>query len=148
MSSGFIYELTWFKRKHAENSRCDAQPSRQHRCGEERLRGRRPDGTPQDRVYCCSGRRQTLGILTERDFVGLIAKEKVSASSLKVVNLMTKAPITIGADSTVDEAGELMTRQGIRRLLVVERNKLVGIVTNRDILLTLLEGLGYESLYA
>ncbi|MEE9282668.1 MAG: CBS domain-containing protein [Nitrososphaerales archaeon] len=89
-----------------------------------------------------------VGILTERDFVGLIAKEKVSASSLKVVNLMTKAPITIRADSTVDEAGELMTRQGIRRLLVVERNKLVGIVTNRDILLTLLEGLGYESMYA
>ncbi len=89
-----------------------------------------------------------VGILTERDFVKFITKEKVSAGSLKVVNLMTKAPTTIDADSTVEDAGELMTRQSIRRLPVVERDKIVGIVTNRDILLSLLEGLGYEPMYA
>ena len=89
-----------------------------------------------------------VGILTERDFVRFITKEKVSARSLKVVNLMTKAPTTIDADSTVEDAGELMTRQSIRRLPVVERDKIIGIVTNRDILLSLLEGLGYEPMYA
>ena len=92
--------------------------------------------------------QRPVGILTERDFIRLIAKEKVSASSLKVVDMMTKSPITVNSESTVDEAGELMARYEIRRLPVVEEGNLVGIVTNRDILLNMLEGIGYDSVYA
>lgn len=88
-----------------------------------------------------------VGILTERDFIGLAARN-VSADSMKVEHVMSKSPMTILADSTLEEAGEQMARYGIRRLPVVEGGKLIGIVTSRDILTKMLQENGYDSIYA
>lgn len=46
---------------------------------------------------------------------------------------MTKNPITITPDTTIAEALELMRRSSIRRLPVMDKGKLVGIVTDRDL---------------
>jgi acetoin utilization protein AcuB len=46
---------------------------------------------------------------------------------------MTPDPITIGPDTTLPEANHLMKECNIRRLLVVEDCRLVGIVTLGDI---------------
>jgi len=46
---------------------------------------------------------------------------------------MTKDPITITPDTTIAEALELMRRSSIRRLPVMDKGKLVGIVTDRDL---------------
>lgn len=46
---------------------------------------------------------------------------------------MTKDPITITPKTTVAEALELMRRSSVRRLPVMDKGKLVGIVTDRDL---------------
>lgn len=46
---------------------------------------------------------------------------------------MTKDPITITRQTTVAEALELMRRSSVRRLPVMDKGKLVGIVTDRDL---------------
>lgn len=46
---------------------------------------------------------------------------------------MTENPITITRQTTVAEALDLMRRSSIRRLPVMEKGKLVGIVTDRDL---------------
>lgn len=46
---------------------------------------------------------------------------------------MTKDPITITKETTIAEALELMRKHSIRRLPVLEKGKLVGIVTDRDL---------------
>jgi len=46
---------------------------------------------------------------------------------------MTKDPVTISKQTTVADALELMRKHNIRRLPVLENNKLVGIVTDRDL---------------
>jgi acetoin utilization protein AcuB len=50
-----------------------------------------------------------------------------------VRNWMTAKPITITPQTTLPEAHQLMLEHHIRRLPVVDKNKLVGIVTRRDI---------------
>ncbi|ADI03093.1 MAG TPA: CBS domain-containing protein [Syntrophothermus lipocalidus] len=52
---------------------------------------------------------------------------------MKVKDKMTPNPIVIALDTTVAEAMQLMRDHSIRRLPVMNRGKLVGIVTERDL---------------
>ena len=54
-----------------------------------------------------------------------------------VRDLMTPNPITVHPDTLVLEARRIMLKERIRHLLVVEDERLVGIVTDRDIRLNL-----------
>jgi acetoin utilization protein AcuB len=56
---------------------------------------------------------------------------------MKVRELMTGAPITVSPDTPVFDARQTMIKERIRHLLVVEADRLVGIVTDRDIRLNL-----------
>lgn len=53
--------------------------------------------------------------------------------STTVADIMTPNPITIGPQNSVAKAIRLMRKHGIRRLPVVEDDKLVGIVTSGDL---------------
>jgi CBS domain-containing protein len=52
---------------------------------------------------------------------------------IKVVDVMTKNPVSISPSETVAQAEELMAGNRIRQLPVVEDRALVGIVTDRDL---------------
>jgi len=56
---------------------------------------------------------------------------------MKVKDLMTKRPITVGPDLPVLDARYLMMSERIRHLIVMDGAALVGIVTDRDIRLSL-----------
>jgi CBS domain-containing protein len=56
---------------------------------------------------------------------------------MQVKEWMSQHPITIPPATPVSEAKELMQRKRVRHLLVVEADRLVGIVTDRDIRLNL-----------
>jgi acetoin utilization protein AcuB len=56
---------------------------------------------------------------------------------MHVRELMTGGPITVAPDTPVFEARQLMLKERIRHLLVVEDGRLVGILTDRDIRLNL-----------
>jgi acetoin utilization protein AcuB len=56
---------------------------------------------------------------------------------MRVMDLMSRPPVTIEPGTPVLEARDLMARHRIRHLLVVEGPRLVGIVTDRDIRLNL-----------
>jgi acetoin utilization protein AcuB len=52
---------------------------------------------------------------------------------MKVVDIMTKDPLTVTPTETIGQADELMNTNKIRQLPVVQGKDLVGIVTDRDI---------------
>jgi CBS domain-containing protein len=52
---------------------------------------------------------------------------------MKVVDVMTKDPLTLTPNETIGQADELMNTNKIRQLPVVQEKELVGIVTDRDI---------------
>jgi CBS domain-containing protein len=52
---------------------------------------------------------------------------------MKVVDIMTKDPLTVTPVETIGQADELMNTNKIRQLPVVQGKDLVGIITDRDI---------------
>jgi CBS domain-containing protein len=54
--------------------------------------------------------------------------------SLKVEDVMVKEVITISFRASVKRAAEVMNKYEIGSLIVVKRNKAVGIITERDVL--------------
>jgi acetoin utilization protein AcuB len=53
---------------------------------------------------------------------------------MRIKDMMTKNPITIGSEAFVLDARKIMQENGIRRLPVVDKGKLVGIITLHDLL--------------
>ena len=78
-------------------------------------------------------RKKPVGILTERDITKQIIK---GGAVLKtpVKKLMTKALVTAPPNMPIQEAFELMLMNKIRRLPVLEDDKLVGIVTEKNLM--------------
>ncbi|WP_144548807.1 CBS domain-containing protein [Bacillus sp. X1(2014)] len=72
-----------------------------------------------------------VGMITDRDIVVRGVAEKHPGST-KVEDIMSNQLITITPDSTSKEAAKLMAEHQIRRLPVVEGDKLVGIVSLGD----------------
>jgi CBS domain-containing protein len=73
------------------------------------------------------------GIITEKDLVERVLSKSKDYSE-KVVNVMTKNPVTISRFSYYYEAFSTMIFNGIKHLPVVDDEKVVGIVTLSDLL--------------
>ena len=75
-----------------------------------------------------------VGIITERDILKRCCVGKVCGKDLRAEEIMSTPLITIEADASLGEAAMLMSDNKIRRLLVTEKGKIVGIVTEKDVL--------------
>jgi CBS domain-containing protein len=72
-----------------------------------------------------------MGIVTERDFVRRVVAKRRPLDT-KISDVMSKPLITIGPNATLIEAARKMVDNRIRRLPVLERHKLVGIIVVSD----------------
>jgi CBS domain-containing protein len=75
-----------------------------------------------------------VGIITERDLVIRVVAENIQPSAVKAKEIMSTPLITIDADKTISEAAKEMSRRNIRRLAVMYKGQLVGILSSKDIL--------------
>jgi CBS domain-containing protein len=75
-----------------------------------------------------------LGILTERDLVVRVLGKNVKPDSMKAEEVMTSPLITIEPDETISEVARKMSRLNIRRLGVVYKGNLIGLVSSKDVL--------------
>jgi CBS domain-containing protein len=73
-----------------------------------------------------------IGILTERDVLQVVARG-LSPETTQVADVMTTKVVTIGPDHSVEDAVDLMAKHQIKKLPVIEDDKLIGIVTASDI---------------
>jgi len=72
-----------------------------------------------------------VGIVTERDFVRRVLA--VGKSTNTRVSEVMSAPLrVIDPEAPIKEAARRMVNKGIRRLVVIKDNKLVGIITATD----------------
>ncbi|HYK74679.1 MAG TPA: CBS domain-containing protein [Pseudoneobacillus sp.] len=72
-----------------------------------------------------------VGMITDRDIVVRGVAEKHPGST-KVEDIMSEELITVTPDTSTREAAQLMAKHQVRRLPVVEGEKLVGIVALGD----------------
>lgn len=75
-----------------------------------------------------------VGIVTERDIVERVVARGLDASKVQMKEIMSKSLITTKGEMPIIEAIRMMQKKKIRRLLIMENKKLVGIVTQRDLL--------------
>jgi CBS domain-containing protein len=72
-----------------------------------------------------------VGILTERDVLRAVGKGTIEGS---VADWMTRDPMTVGPEATNGEAAMLMIHGGFRHVPICDHDKLVGIVSIRDLM--------------
>lgn len=75
------------------------------------------------------------GIFSERDLVRLMAEKGVDCLHQRVGDVMTSQVFIVKPATTVDDCMALMTEKGIRHLPVMEGKHVMGIVSNRDVVL-------------
>jgi len=73
-----------------------------------------------------------VGIITERDLMRAVARG-YDVSTTTVAEVMSKDVEVVGARTTVHEAARLMAARWIRHLPVVEDGRLLGVVSQRDL---------------
>ncbi|MFB0514548.1 MAG: cyclic nucleotide-binding/CBS domain-containing protein [Candidatus Bathyarchaeia archaeon] len=75
-----------------------------------------------------------LGIITERDLITRVLAKNRPRYKLAAKNVMAAPLITINPEETLSEAARRMSRLNIRRLGVMYKGELVGIISSKDIL--------------
>jgi len=79
-----------------------------------------------------------LGMFTERDYLRKVALEGRSSRETSVEDVMSSPLITISAGDDAQKAMETMTQRRCRHLVVVDGEKMVGIVSIGDLVKHLL----------
>ena len=71
-------------------------------------------------------------IITDRDIINRVVAHGLDPNSLTVDEIATRELVTIGPDQDVEEARQLMAQHELDRILVVEGDRLVGIISEAD----------------
>ncbi|MEM1540268.1 MAG: CBS domain-containing protein [Candidatus Bathyarchaeia archaeon] len=85
-------------------------------------------------IIVTSKEGKPIGIITERDLVTRVLAKNVKPDTLKAKDVMTAPLITIEPDETISDAARKMSKLNIRRLGVVYKGQLIGILSSKDIL--------------
>ena len=74
-----------------------------------------------------------VAIVTDRDIIAHVVAEGRDPKSMTVQDIASHDLVTIGPDQDTDEARRLMAQHQLDRILVVEDDRLVGIISEADI---------------
>jgi len=74
------------------------------------------------------------GIITELDIIWKVVSADLNPNMTKVEDIMTKKVVTIEANKSLEDATALMVENNIKKLPVVDKGKLVGIITATDLI--------------
>jgi CBS domain-containing protein len=77
---------------------------------------------------------KSIGIITERDIVKRVVARNLKPDTVKAKEIMTTPLVTIEPEATISDAARRMTRLDIRRLGVIYKGNLAGIISSKDIL--------------
>jgi CBS domain-containing protein len=79
------------------------------------------------------------GIFSERDYARKVELRGKTAATTLVREIMTDKVIVASPDHTINQCMVLMKEKRIRHLPVVENGKVIGVLSNRDVLETLVK---------
>jgi len=73
------------------------------------------------------------GVVSERDFVRKVVANDKQASKIPLSEIMSYKFRWVEPSTTIEEAVQKMLNNNIRRLIILENNKLVGVITQTDL---------------
>ena len=74
------------------------------------------------------------GIITERDMIARVLSKNTLPSKVKAKKVMTSPLLTIDPDESLTDAARKMSRLNVRRLGVMYKGNLAGLISSKDIL--------------
>ena len=74
-----------------------------------------------------------IGVVSERDFVRKIVAENSQAADIPLSKIMSYKFRWVEPTTDIEDAVQKMLNHNIRRLLVLENKKLVGVITQTDL---------------
>jgi len=77
--------------------------------------------------------KKPIGVVTEKDFVRKITSEDKQASKIPLNNIMSYNFKWVDPSTDIEDAVQKMLNNNIRRLLVLENDSLVGVITQTDL---------------
>lgn len=80
-----------------------------------------PEGTPE-------------GIVTEWDYLSKLTAQEKDPSKVTLRDIMSRDLVSVEAIEGLEHVAQLMADRGIRRLLVVQNGKVIGVITAKTIL--------------
>ena len=105
-----------------------------------------PENTPLDKtaqlmsndklgcIIVTSKNGKALGIITESDLVKRVLAKNILPSKLTAKEVMSTPLITVEPDELLTETARRMSKLKVRRLGVMYKGNLVGIISSRDII--------------
>jgi CBS domain-containing protein len=89
-----------------------------------------------------------IGIVTERDLVRQVCSKDISSNNIIIQQIMSSHIVTIDVNASIKEAAEKMIQKKVRHLLIVDGNRLNGIITPSDFTTYLRENLNMDDVNA
>ena len=85
------------------------------------------------------GQDRLLGIISERDYARKVILKNRSSHDTPVGDIMTANPVTVSPDATVHHCMETMTEGRFRHLPVVDKGRVVGMLSIGDLVKAVIE---------
>lgn len=78
-------------------------------------------------------KQKVLGIVTERDLVRRVLAENREPKTVRIREVMSTSVVSVSPEEDVVNAAHIMRQRGIRRVVVMDKEDLVGIITTNDL---------------
>jgi CBS domain-containing protein len=83
--------------------------------------------------------KKLVGVVSERDYMRKVALMGRSSQTTRIQEIMTPNPITVTPEADLNLCMQLMTEKKIRHLPVVSSEKILGMLSIRDLLESIME---------
>jgi signal-transduction protein with cAMP-binding, CBS, and nucleotidyltransferase domain len=85
-------------------------------------------------VIIIDKKNQPLGIITERDMIKRVCLKNIPSGRIEIEEIMSSPLITIMSYDSIEMASRIMTKNKIKRLVVLEEdNRIIGLLSVTDI---------------
>ena len=75
---------------------------------------------------------RAVGIITSKNILRIV-ESRLDASTVSAKDIMSSPLITIEPDALIEDAAKLMAQKRIKKIAVMDKNKIIGIVSTSDI---------------
>jgi CBS domain-containing protein len=74
-----------------------------------------------------------VGIITSKNILNRVVEPRLDAGTVRAKDIMSSPIITIEPDASLEDAAKLMAKKKIKKLAVMDRDKILGVLSTSDI---------------